>query len=147
MRYMTNEGYYTEAKPAKGEEPAVPSKPTEKDPTKLVENIRRVLRQTDKFYADFNDKKTDIFLDHAVVDDKTKAILYDDVKDGNGNVIRNYKFTKDGQKKVNEAVKKLMNEEVDVNVRITDGEWKLSYEEKDAFNGIVIPEFKSEDLD
>ena len=139
--YLIENGYYVSAISAIGETPSKAAKYTDKVPTKLVANIKNIIKQTDALYEDFNEKKTIIFIDNALEDDKTKAILYDDTKDGNGNVVRNYKFSKDGQKKVNEEVKKLMNEEVEIHVRITEGELGLTEEEKDAFNGIVIPEF------
>lgn len=145
MAYLTKEGFYIQPVAAKGDEPAKPGKYTDAPLTKLATNIKKVIKQTDALYEEFNEKKTDIFLDAASVDDKTKVILYDDVKDGLGNISRNYRFTVEKQKEVNKKIKELMNREVEIHVRITEGEWKLTDEEREAFNGIVIPEFTPEE--
>jgi len=139
--YLINNGYFTPAVPAKDGIPAKAGGFTDKTPTKLVANIKNIIKQSDKLYEGFAERKAEILIDNCAVDDKTKVILYDESKDGSGNLIRNYKYTKDQQKAVNKALKELSEQEVEIHVRITEGELTLTDEEKEAFNGIVIPEF------
>lgn len=139
--YLVNNGYFINPTPAKGDEPAKAGGFTTKEPTKLVANIKNIIKQSDKLYEGFSEEKTNILIDNCAVDDKTKAILYDESKDAVGNTIRNYRFTKEGQKEVNKKIKELLEKEVEIHVRITEGEFDLTTEEKEAFNGIVIPEF------
>lgn len=143
--YLINNGYLTNPVPAKGDEPAKQGGFTTKELTKLVVNIKNIIKQSDKLYAGFSEEKTNILIDNCAVDDKTKAIIYDESKDAAGNTIRNYRFTKEGQKEVNKQIKELLEKEVEIHVRITEGDWVLTDEEKEAFNGIVIPEFTPEE--
>ncbi|MGA4923211.1 hypothetical protein, partial [Bacillus subtilis] len=68
----------------------------------------------------------DLSIDHCLVDEKTKAIL----REANGA----YKFEKEELKKFNTAVRELSNSAVEVHVRITEGDWDLTDDEKEAFN-------------
>lgn len=138
--YLINNGYFTPAVPAKGDVPALPGGFTKKPATKLVENIKKIIKQTDKLYDGFAEEKADILLDNCLVDEKTKAILYDESKDDKGSIVRNYKFTVAQQKEVNKKIRELSLKEVEIHVRITEGDLDLTDEEREAFSGIVIPE-------
>lgn len=142
--YLIREGYFNPHVPAIGDKPAKRAYYTDKPITKLVANIKNVIKQGDKLYETFNEKQNNILIDNATVDEKTNAILYDDSHDAKGNLIRNYRFTKDQQKEVNKQRKNLLNETVEIHSRITNGEFDLTEEEKEAFSGIVIPEVKED---
>lgn len=145
--YLIRTDYFVPMIPACGDTPAVPGRFTDKEDTKLSKNIKNIIKQGNKLFEEYNELKADILLDNCLVDEKTKAILYDDSKDANGNVVRNYRFSKEGHRAANKAVKDLANKEIEIHVRITDGDWDLTDEEKEAFNGILIPEFKMEEVE
>lgn len=118
--YLKREGYFDE------------NGWTKKEPTKLVSNLKNVLKQAGKLFEEYKEKVEDLSIDHCLVDEKTKAIL----REANGA----YKFEKEELKKFNTAVRELANSKVDIHIRITEGDWDLTDDEKEAFNGIVIPE-------
>lgn len=107
---------------------------TKKEPTKLVTNIKNVVKQCAKHFETYKELVDEIHIDNCLVDEKTKAIL----REENGT----YKFSKEGLKEVSKKIKDLAGTSVDLHVRITEGNLDLSDEEKEAFNGIVIPAFE-----
>lgn len=118
--YLKREGYFDE------------NGWTKKEPTKLVSNIKNVLKQAGKLFEEYKEKVDDLSIDHCLVDEKTKAIL----REENGA----YKFEKEELKKFNTAIRELANSKVDVHIRITEGDWDLTDDEREVFSGIVIPE-------
>ena len=118
---------------------------TNKEITKLVANMKKIIKQGQELFAEYSEKVADLKIDYCSVDEKTKAILYDDVPNSKGGVDRNYRFTKERLKEFNKKVKELADEKVELHARITDGEWELTDDEKDAFSGLLIPEIKKED--
>lgn len=110
---------------------------TKKEPTKLVTNLKNILKQAGKHFDSYKEKVEDLSIDHCLVDEKTKAIL----REANGA----YKFDKEALKKFNSAIKELASTNVELHVRITEGEWDLTDEEKEAFSGILIPETNGSD--
>lgn len=132
--YMIKEGYYIDAVPAKGEDPGKKPQFTDKTPTKLILNIKNVGKQIAKLFEDFQEKVTEIQLDHCAVDESKKppVIMYND----RGGLC----FTVEKQKELNKKIKELWNEETEIHSRITEGDFSLTDEEKEAFSGIVIPD-------
>lgn len=118
--YLRREGYFDE------------NGWTKKEPTKLVSNIKNVIKQAGKLFEVYKEKVDDLSIDHCLVDEKTKAIL----REENGA----YKFGKEELKKFNAAIKELSNSSVEVHTRITEGEWDLTDEEREVFSGLVIAE-------
>ena len=118
--YLRREGYFDE------------TGWTKKEPTKLVSNIKNVLKQAGKLFEEHKEKVEDLSIDHCLVDEKTKAIL----REANGA----YKFEKEELKKFNTAIRELANSKVEIHIRITEGDWDLTDDEKEVFSGIVIPE-------
>ncbi|MEK6879217.1 MAG: hypothetical protein AABY22_06385, partial [Nanoarchaeota archaeon] len=105
---------------------------TDKPVTKLVSNMKNIIKQGGKHFEEFKELSNDIQIDHCAVDEKTKVIL----REENGS----YKFTKEGLKECNKAIKELVEKKVIIHVRITEGEWELTDDEKEIFSGILIPE-------
>lgn len=138
-RYMIRTGYFKPGKPASGEEPATNGEWTLKIPTKFVLNLKNVIKQAAKHFADYSELHNDIHLEHCATDEKTKVVLY--------TPTGGYQFTKEAIKKVNSEIKELANKTIEIHARITEGDWDLTDEEKEAFNGIVIPEFKTEETE
>ena len=130
-KYMVANGYYVFAEDGKGSY-------TEKEPTKLVTNIKNVIKQITKHFEEFNELAEEQRIDNCSVDEKTKIILREP--------DRSYKFTKEGLKALNKAFKELENTKVEIHIRITEGEWELSDDEKEVFSGLVIPDV-SQDKD
>lgn len=135
--YLIRTGYFKAAVPSKGDLPAVPGEWTLKTPTKFVLNLKNVIKQCGKHFTDYSEMQNDIYLDNCAVDEKTKVVLY--------TPAGGYQFTKESIKKVNSEIKELANKTIDIHVRITEGDWELTDAEREAFNGIVIPEFKLEE--
>lgn len=129
--YLVNNGYYIKQK-KDSDGNITNGKFTDKENTKLTANIRNIIKQFNKHFELYQELKDDILRDNCSVDDKTKIILRDE-KGG-------YKFTVEQEKNIIRQTKELDKQQVDVNVRITDGEWILSEDEIEIFNGIVIPE-------
>ncbi|MEK6882525.1 MAG: hypothetical protein AABY22_23085 [Nanoarchaeota archaeon] len=110
---------------------------TDKATTKLVSNMKNVIKQAGKHFEEFKELGNDIQIDYCSVDEKTKVILY--------NQDKSYQFTKEKLKECNKAIKELAEKKVTVHTRITDGEFELTDEEKEAFSGILIHEIKKEE--
>lgn len=130
--YLIRNGYFI---PSDGR---IPGKFTDEKPTKLVLNMKNVIKQAGKHFETYKELANDIRLDNCLVDEKTKAVLYE--ADG-----VNFKFSKDGLREVTKAIKDLSQTEVEIHIRITEGDLALTDEEKEAFNGIIISEFKPEE--
>ncbi len=86
--------------------------------------------------TEIGEKIADIRLDNAMVDEKTKEILYSEDK-------QSYKITKDGMKKVNEQTRALHKEyeekEVDVTPMISsEVPVELQEEDKELLKGLLI---------
>lgn len=137
--YMVKNGYYVEGVPAKGDVPEKKPYFTDKAPTKLIVNIKNIGKQIKKAFETYSEKLTDLNLDYCAVDESKKppVIMY--------NELGGLCFTIEKQKELNKKRKELYESEVDIYPRITEGEFELTDEEKDAFSGIVIPEIHEEE--
>lgn len=132
--YLIREGYFIP--PTKTEA----GKFSDKEGTKLVGNIKNVIKQWQKHLETYADELDNIQRNHAAVDEKTKVLL---PKNPDGS----RPYTIDGEIALKKAIKELADSEIEIHVRITEGELNLTAEEKEAFNGIVIPAFVVEDLE
>lgn len=137
--YLIRTGYFVPAQLQTKDSPMKPGFFTEKKATKLVANLKNLIKQANDHFDVYKEKQTELYVDNCAVDEQTKAILLDE-RGG-------YKFTKEGQKKLIKDLKELNNSKVEINIRITEGEWELSDEEAEAFSGLAIPEVKSEKVD
>lgn len=115
-----------------------------KEPTKLFVNMRNIKKQVEELQIEYNEKVDDLRLDNCATDEKTGVILHTDVVGKDGQITQIKQFTPAGTKKFNKEVKELLEKEVDIHVRITEGEFNLTDEQKEHFNGILIPAFKVE---
>lgn len=129
--YLIREGYYIPPSVPKEGEPMKPGYFSPKPSTKLVANIKNIVKQANKHFEDYREKDADLAVDNCAVDEKTKAILMDGDK---------YRFTQEGMKAYTKARRELSETKVEIHVRITEGEWDLSDEEREVFEGVVIPE-------
>ena len=135
--YLIKNGYYSVGSPGgDGKEP-IPAGFTNKENTKLSANIRNIIKQWQKCFAEYKETLDDLELDHCAVDDKTKVVL----TDSKGQRM----FTPEKAKLLKKAIREFSETNVVINVRITEGDWELTDEERDAFNGLVIPEFNTEE--
>jgi hypothetical protein len=107
---------------------------SDKKDTKLTANMKNVKKQAEKIEVAYNELVDDLRLDNCAVDEKTKVILMD----ANGAK----QFTVEGTKNFNKGIKALLDQKVDIHVRITEGDWDLSENEKEVFNGVLIPAFE-----
>ena len=111
---------------------------TNKAETRLVKNIKNIIKQANVHFDKYKEEIGDIYDNLCLEDPKTKALLY--------NANGSHQLDREGTKKAKEQVKALSEKEIEINIRITDGDFDdLTSEEKEAFNGIVIPEFKTEE--
>lgn len=118
---------------------------------KLYYAVSKLEKRTQNIQENYVDKQADIRRDHAMIDPKDKRLLMDG---------GNYVYTKEAEKRVQEELRKLMYEEVDLEPHIvpehdlpvlsfeyTGNDGKLysvsEFEVRDAFEGFVI-EQKSE---
>ena len=108
---------------------------TDKEPTKLVSNMRNVIKQCSKHFEEFEECMEELRIDHCSVDEKSKVILRE--------LDKTYKYTKEKLKELNTAAKNLRNEKVVIHERMTvlekDQKWDLSEEEIRCFGGLIIP--------
>ena len=130
--YLVRNGYFTPAQPAIGDKPAVPGTFTNKENTKLVANMRNIIKQAGKHFEEYGSLVDDLQLDHCSTDAKTNVIL----KDEKGNRM----FTVEKEKALKVAIKKLAETTVEIHTRVTDGNFDLSEDELEAFAGLLIPE-------
>jgi len=141
VNYFITNGYFIAGVPASGDKPATPGRWTEKTPTKLVANMKNIDKQWAKIYEEYTSLRDDLQLDHCATDEKTKVILMND--DG-----KTRKFTVEGEKALKKAIKELDATSVEIHVRITtEGIDYLTEDEREVFNGILIPEFKLAEAD
>lgn len=135
--YLIKNGYFTNAVSETETTPAKPAGFTTKPNTKFSANLRKVINQAAQHFKEYSEAIDDLQIKYCAVDEKTKTILLDDKG--------NRKFTIEGHQSLKKAIKELSNEKVEINTRITEGDWDLTDEEKQAFNGIVIPEFETDE--
>lgn len=120
---------------------------TEKPPTKFVENMKNVLKQWEIYFEEYLEEQQIIKRNNALVDEKTKAILREEVvnigKDGaiQKSNVGNYKMTIEGENKAAKEIKELDNKLVEIKCRITEAKDcpPLSETETEAFEGLIIP--------
>ncbi len=136
--YLVKNGYFTPAVFKDGH-PVSAGEFTNKEQTKLVANMKNIVKQGKKAFEEFTELQNNIYIDNCAVDEKTKVMILD-AKGG-------YQFTPEKQKEVYKKIKELVISEIEIHARITEGEWGLTDEEKEAFNGIIIPEFKTEETE
>ena len=112
---------------------------------KLVQAIKLIAKQLKPIFENYEDEKDTLQLNNCLVDEKTKAVLYDDVTVGN-EVRRLRKFTAAGEIKLKKEIKLLDLTEVEVHPRILEGIddliLTLSEQQLVAFSGLIIPEIK-----
>lgn len=102
-------------------------------PTKLSYAVARMLKRVQKSITEFNEQIEDLRNDLCLTDERTKAI----VQDANGL----NQFTKENLKKLIEARRQLLNEEIDIEPYIaTELPKHLSDDVRVAFEGFVITE-------
>lgn len=103
---------------------------------KLSGAIKSAFKDVKKIVEEYNEELNDLDREHALEDEKTKAILLH--PDGTR------QKSKDGDKKFADAVKVLRKKQVEINQRISDGSNSfidsLTDLQKEAFSGIVITE-------
>jgi len=98
--------------------------------TKLSYAVARMLKRCQKPIEDYNARNEDIRLNEALEDEKTKAVLMEG---------QQYKFSKQGLKKVVEEQRKLLDEEVEIEPYIaTAVPANLSDDVRVSFEGFVI---------
>jgi hypothetical protein len=107
------------------------NKYTDKEPTKLVLNIKTVLKDLETISQSMMVKIDNLGIDLCLEDPITKAVLYNE-KGG-------YQYTKENLKIFNAKARDLSDSLIDIDARITEGELSLTNEEKEYFSGIVIP--------
>jgi hypothetical protein len=99
--------------------------------TKLSYAVARMLKRCQKPLEDYNGKIEDLRLDQALEDEKTKAVLRDEQQQ--------YKFDKNGLKKVLEDQRALLNQEIEIEPYIATAlPGDLSSDVRIAFEGFVI---------
>lgn len=106
----------------------------EKQPqTKLSYAVARMLKRCQKPIEDYNAKIEDIRLDNALEDEKTKAVLRDEAQQ--------YKFSKEGLRKIIEEQRKLLDGEIEIEPYIATAiPDDLSDDARVAFEGFVLEE-------
>jgi len=114
--YLIRRGYFIPACLPKEGEPMKPGYFSAKPATKLVANLKNVIKQAHKHFEEYREKEGDLAIDNCATDEKTKAILMDGDK---------YRYTQDGLKAFIKARRELSETKVDIHARITDGEWEL----------------------
>lgn len=102
---------------------------TEKQPTKLVSNIKSVFKQLPKIFEDFNSQVED-FKDLNCLVAENGAML----KDENGKHL----FSSKGSIELRKSIKDLLETETEISQRIIEGDFDLNEIENEAFKGIVI---------
>jgi len=110
---------------------------------KMTESVRKFnAKQLVKQIDEYNDKLDDIQLSVCAVDEKTKVILKDQGQ---------RQYTVDGQRKLKEQNKALLNTKIELHARIVEDAADLielmTDEEKEAFSGLLIPEIKTEETE
>lgn len=135
--YLVSNGYWDVEK----------GKFSKKDETKLVAYMKKVKKECELICGpdDYGDKKDDLQIKHCLKDEKTKAILMADTCGADGKTYtRVRQYSEEGELALKKALKELDATEVELNVKIADGDWDLTEEEKEIFSGILIPEIKKE---
>jgi hypothetical protein len=104
----------------------------EKQPqTKLSYAVARMLKRCQKPLDDYNGEIEDLRLDHALEDEKTKAVLRDEAQQ--------YKFSKQGLKTVIEKQRELLEKEIEIEPYIATAlPASLNDDVKVAFEGFVM---------
>ena len=109
---------------------------------KICASIKNFTKQLTQIFENYNDEKDTLQLNNCAVDEKTKVIL----KDEKGN----RQFTVEGEIKLKGEIKELNKKEVEFHSRIAEGIEdliaELTDEEKETFEGIVIP-IKAEEIE
>jgi hypothetical protein len=106
--------------------------------TKLGYAIQRVRPRAEKLYNEYRSQVEDIGIDHCVTDDKNVIL-----KDERGDL----RFTKEGAKARNKALRELPENEVEIDPYFAtslDG-IGLTVAQELAFEGFVLKEVKTED--
>lgn len=115
----------------------VEPKETEKE-NKLVLGIKSFSKQLSKLFEGYNEERDNLQLDNCLVDETTKAILYDTLPNG----ARNRRFTVAAEKNLKKELKNLGETNVSVDSRIIKGVEdlisELDEEEIEHFSGLVI---------
>lgn len=97
--------------------------------TKLGYAFKRFMAKNIKFFKDFNEEMEEIRVDHALTDDKTKALLIDKENP------RGYQYSKEEFKKLRKAEKTLSEKYKDVECEVEPYIFKGDLTEYDLNEG------------
>lgn len=118
--------------------------------SKITKNLAKYTEPIKKMDDEMNEKVYDKRVDYAETDEKGR-ILYESIKDGQNNDVRQFIYTKEGHKKCNTEVNALIREYGDKKESLLDTEVEiepaivsevpkgLNFMELEVFSGIVIP--------
>lgn len=109
--------------------------------TKFSYALRKVLKACSRIVEAYQEKIEELNIDHCETDDND-VIIKSGPKEDNG-----YVFTKDGRRKRDAARKKLFETSVAVEPHVVqDVPDDLTYEQREAFAGFILPEMPEEEV-